>query len=175
MHVLESTAPIDVDHEPDTHAKHTCWLIAETLDEYVPATQVVHVVAVAADHDPALQFRHVPDASVAHVPGLQLIQKFTLLPTNVEYMPAGQLRQAVDTDAAMDDEYDPALHDKQELELGAPAVDEYVPAMQLVHVIELLGDHVPALQLMHVPLPLVDHDPALHTTHAFELAPMVVK
>ena len=60
--------------------------MAEIDDEYVPATQFVHVAAEVADHEPAMQLRHAVEPTVDHEPALHARHTAAkLAPTVVEY------------------------------------------------------------------------------------------
>ena len=127
--------------------------------------QLLQVLALTSDHEPALQLMQVPEPKDDQVPGMQAEQRLTLAPTVVEYCPAAQFRQAVDCGAATSIEYDPALHLRQTSKLVADMLDEYVPAIQLVHVLALTPDHAPAMHTVHVPEFIVENEPATQLTH----------
>ena len=97
---------------------------APMLDEYVPARQLVHVVADAVDQEPTLHIKHVPAPAVAHDPAAQAWQTFVEAPIVVEYNPAAQFTHVLDDDAPTSTEYVPALHDKQVVASEAPETDE---------------------------------------------------
>ena len=81
-------APTVAENEPAAQLRQTVDTdaTAPTVDEYVPAIQLVHVDEPAAPQVPAPQ-------------ALQVM--LDVAPTAVEYEPAAQLRQIVETDAAV--------------------------------------------------------------------------
>ena len=134
------------------------------------------------------------DPTAAHAPEPQALQiMLDVAPTTLEYEPAAQLRQTVDTDAAVPsvDEYLPAAHGvhvdvpavvyepgsqpRQNALAVAPIVDEYVPATQLMHTVDTDADvpdtveYFPAAHNVHVEEPAVAYEPATQPMHVSEL------
>ena len=151
---------------------------AAIVVEYVPALQLVHVVAPVR----------------AHVPAAHALQNaLDAAPTDVENDPAAQLRHTVATEAAVPtvEEYFPTTHALHAVELVAAQN----PAPHDVHVTELVAlivvdddpagqakqaavvdaavptvvEYVPALQLVHAVLEAAAQNPAPHEMHVVEL------
>jgi hypothetical protein len=106
------------------------------LDDHVPATQLVHVVApaLAPDHVPAAQLVQVETEVAAiptdHVPILQATHVLMLAPIADDHDPALQLLHEVEP---LLFSHVPFGHNVQAAVDVAPFAIEKVPALQSVH------------------------------------------
>ena len=154
-------------------------VVAPTVVEYLPAAQLMQVLATVAatavEYLPATQSRHVvaTDAPtfVEYLPAAQLMQVLaTVAATAVEYLPAAQLMQVLATVAATAVEYLPAPQSTHTEPASA-----YLPVGQFTQDVEIVdpdGDDLPAPQRLHAALPTVDlYFPALQITQDSPFAP----
>lgn len=101
------------------HVVHVDTVLAPSVTEYVPATQLVHNVELLA--------AAVPE----YVPGTQLVHTVELLaPAVAEYLPATQLMHSVELLAPAVSEYLPA---SQFMHNASPMVFLNLPATHGVH------------------------------------------
>jgi hypothetical protein len=113
--------------------------LAPVTSEYVPATQLVHIVEefapVSTEYVPALQFTH------------------TLAPVETEYMPTRQLMHTTEELAPVTPEYVPAVQFAHTADEFAPVTLEYLPDAQFVHTTDPgVIEYVPAAHNTHTPL-----------------------
>ena len=115
-HTSDDAAPMLDEYVPAPQPRHTCLLLEPKLLEYVPAAHktqpvdplptayvpvphVLHVSAIAPDHEPAPHRAHPVEPAVDHAPALQPPQTLLPAPTAVENMPASHNVHVADDDA----------------------------------------------------------------------------
>ena len=105
--------------------------ISGVKEPYLPAAQLVQVLAPAPAYSPAGQVVQPDAPAAAYLPVLHSEQEpSAVAPTSAENLPAAQLVQVLDVLAPRVAEYMPLAHGTQSVAASLPSVYRYLPAAQ---------------------------------------------